>query len=72
MNDLIAGLLGGLVFGVLLGWIIARRGAITPVRLGLVESVLSRIKERAERELEGEEWGGLALYVVVTISELEK
>jgi len=71
MNDLIAGLLGGLVFGVLLGWIIARRGAITPVRLGLVESVLSRIRERAERTREGEGWD-LASYVVKTIAELEK
>ena len=70
MNDLIAGLLGGLVFGVLLGWIIARRGAITPVRLGLVESVLSRIRERAERVVQGEDWD-LAHYVVKTIAELE-
>ena len=72
MNDLIAGLLGGLVFGTLLGWLIARREAITPVRMGLVESVLSRIRERAERVLEGEEWDSLARYVVITIAELEK
>jgi len=71
MTELGVGLLAGVVFGTLLGWLIARQGRISPVRLGLVESVLSRIKERAERSLEGEEWGGLALYVVVTISELE-
>jgi len=70
MNDLIAGLLGGLVFGMLLGWRIARRGRISQERLDLVGSVLDRINERAERELEGEKWN-LAIYIVTVMAELK-
>jgi len=70
MSELGVGLLAGVVYGTLLGWLIARRGRISPARLGLVESVLVRIRERAERVVQGEDWD-LAHYVVKTIAELE-